>query len=155
MRESIQLPPTLCAQKRNGPAVHRKPCGACVFNEAAWKQVIANAQHNCDAYWGVWGLTGRQAIRKAGIVSDRHCLWLCSPIRTHKLEGSGVSHANAHPPPTVVNLFSGSFWMGVSRSHPLSIKRHRHVVGSAEGEIPTFPQECIAQLYKKRRQTQW
>lgn len=56
-----------------------------VSNGAPWQQLIVKALHSCDAYRGVWGLRARQAIRKALTVSDRHSLWLCNPIRAHKL----------------------------------------------------------------------
>lgn len=73
----LRFTPILDAKKRNGPAVHRKPCGmrvcVCVQSDTR-QQLIAKALHSCDAYRGVWGLKARQAIRKALIVSDRHSL---------------------------------------------------------------------------------
>lgn len=97
-----------------------------------WQQLIAKAMHSCDAYRG-----GMDPTIQTSYQESSRCEWQALLVTLQPYKGTstlGLWCLTDSPPPTpltAVNVSSRSFWMGASRNHPFSIKRHRHVTGSA------------------------
>lgn len=73
------------AEKRNRPAVQRRPCGMRVFNEALRQQVIATAAHSCDA-WASGG--GISPSSWSSYQEDFKCEWQAPLVTPHPYKGT-------------------------------------------------------------------
>ncbi len=106
-----------------------------------YKEVTDNNNRHCTAVMltgGVCGLESWTSYQESSL-----CDWQALLVTLQPYKGTltlGLWCLRRHPlsrpflntPPTVVDAYSGSFWMGASRNHPSSIKRHQRVVASVE-----------------------
>lgn len=111
----VRFSPISQDKKRPGPVISQRPSGLRLSRVVPWKQVQGNAVHSCDADRGQGGPGLPHAIRKALVLSDRHPLWLCSPIRSHVVYGYGILAPHQHHwlslvPPLLQHSSGHFFW---------------------------------------------